>query len=62
MPIRRINYFAALTILLIGMLPGAQIAQAQSEKAATNPQPNAEANAACLTCHRTATSYVVSEW
>ena len=62
MPNRRINCVAALTILLISMLAGAPIAQAQSEKAATNRQPNAEANAACLTCHRTVTSYVVSEW
>ena len=62
MPNRRINCVAALTIVLISMLAGAPIAQAQSEKAATNRQPNAEANAACLTCHRTVTSYVVAEW
>ena len=62
MPIRGISDVAALVIIFVAMLAGAQIAQAQSEKAATNPQPNAEANAACLTCHRTATGYVVSEW
>ncbi len=44
-------------VAVAGMPP----ARAQDEKAA-KAGPDAEANAACLTCHGAATSYVISEW
>jgi hydroxylamine dehydrogenase len=53
--------FAALAILYVGIIAGAQVVEAQSDNA-TTPQHNAQINASCLACHGTVTAYVVSEW